>query len=351
MNRRVLTCLALMILGFHVASYAAMGVQDFIESLRDDDEASAQTAESMLVKVGSEAVRPLQQSLEDPNFKVRRRAAETLGRIGPGAKRAAPDLVRRLLDPQFEVQEAAGKALQQMGDESIPALTEALRSKHDGLRKVALDALSRSGPKGVPIIITLLKKDENTFIRANAADALGSVQPATTEIIQALVRALSDLEESVRGSAADSLGRLGMASREAIRPLFNASREDKDALARKKASDALFQIASSTKETSVAVAEEFGTLMTQSDPAVRLEAIHGLENVGAAGLPFLIQALSDTDNAVSIEAGNAIVACGQEALPALEPLKQSTIPFLKRRANELIRRIGAPTSQRKKHRE
>ncbi len=340
--------LAVMTVGISAPAYAQHSAQDLVEILRDDDEATAQAAESTLVKMGPDAVRPLQKVLDDANFKVRRRAAETLGQLGPIAQRAAPELVDLLVDPQIEVQAAARKALLQMGNEAIPALTEALKGNHEGLRKVALEVLSQVGPKGVPIILNLLRKDENVFIRACAAEALGSAQPVTPEIVTSLIQALSDLEEGVRGATADSLGRLGAASRDAIVPLFSVSRGDKDALVRRKAANALFEIAASTPEAGTAVAAEFGRLITNPEPAVRREAVTGLEKLGMAGLPGLIEALGDRDNSVSDEAGNAIALIGPAALPSLEPLQKSTFPYLQRKAAELIWRIEKKPKRTKK---
>src|SRR5688572_4738701 len=78
--------------------------QELVETLREDEESTARAAQELLVSLGPEAVSPLRKSLDDANFRLRRRSAETLGRIGPPAKRAAPELVILLGDPQIEVQ-------------------------------------------------------------------------------------------------------------------------------------------------------------------------------------------------------------------------------------------------------
>ena len=347
MNRRLIPLLALVLLARPVLVRADKGAQDLVETLRDDDEATAKASEAMLVKIGPDAVRPLQKALNDSNFRVRRRAAETLARLGPQAKRAAPDLVQLLGDAQFDVHAAAEKALIAMGDDAIPALADALKSDQEGLRKMALSTMSRCGPKAIPYFLSLLKKDESPVIRASAAEALGNASPVTPDVTLGLVQALSDLEEGVRSSAADSLGLLGASSQSAIRPLFSVSQDDHDALTRKKAADALAQIGKSSKEAGALVAAEYEKQLKSQDTLSRQNAIASLGNLGAAGMPGLIQALSDRDPAVSDQASQTIILVGQDAVPALEQLKQSSFPYLQRKATELLRRIQKKRGDRR----
>src|SRR5690242_9624176 len=53
---------------------AGQQVQGLVDSLRDDDEVTAQAAERMLTTLGPEAVPPLQKALSDADFRLRRRA-------------------------------------------------------------------------------------------------------------------------------------------------------------------------------------------------------------------------------------------------------------------------------------
>jgi len=147
------------------------------------------------------------------------------------------------------------------------------------------------------------------------------------------------LEEVVRGAAVDSLGQLGSVCGPAIKPLFTVAQEDKEALVRKKATDALIKIGASDKELGNQVATLFNPLVAQGPALGRSEAIRVLGNFGAAGVPGLIQALSDRDDAISQEAGNALVQIGPEAIPALQELEKSPYPYVKRRASDLLRRM------------
>jgi HEAT repeat protein len=425
-----------------VCAAAPVTAQDLVESLRDDDENNARASQQMLFNMGADAVRPLQKVLFDSNFRLRRRAVEVLARLGPVAKRAAPDLVLLLADPQYEVHDAAQKALIQMGDDAIPALSDALKSNKEGLRKVALGTMSRCGPKGIPIIIKLLKTDESSIIRADAAGALGDAQPATPEIINALIHAFADLEEMVRSATADSLGQQGAAAKAAIGPLLVAAQRDRDPLTRKKSADALLKIgtagresiegfiaclhdpseevrrhvvdylglspipfadaspvlasalkdpdatvrmkviqvtvakssptvsaipilkgalADSSVDVRAAAIEGFGRmtdtapqaaaellpLLSDANPVIREDTIHVLANLGEAGLPGLIRALSDNYSTLSDEAGKAIIRLGDTAVPALQALQQGPDPDLKRKATELLRRIQHKPARRK----
>ena len=68
--------------------------------------------------------------------KKRAQAANVLGRIGPDAQAAVPDLVRALYDPDLEVRKAATRALGQIGpaaEEAVAPLLEIIeqRSPHE----------------------------------------------------------------------------------------------------------------------------------------------------------------------------------------------------------------------------
>jgi len=246
--------------------------QDLIEGLREDDPVTAQAAEDMLVKVGSAAVPYLEKALTDSNFLVRRRAVEALGAIGPQAKHAAPELVQLLMDAQFMVSEAAEKALMQIGEDAVPALADAAKSDQEGLRKAAVAVLRHSGPKGTPILIKLLKNDENAYIRLSAAEALGEANLVTPEVVQALVGGLSALDDGVRRVSADSLGELGASASAAAKPLLYIVQNDPDSLVRKKASDAILRIGPEAASALQAAAQG-------SDPAAQKIASELLKQI------------------------------------------------------------------------
>lgn len=90
-----------------------------------------ETAIDSLGRLGEKAVRPLIESLDDPNPLIRYRAAKVLARIGPDAVEAVPALIKHLSDIDESVRREAARAIGQIGpdaSEAVPHLIKALKS-------------------------------------------------------------------------------------------------------------------------------------------------------------------------------------------------------------------------------
>lgn len=93
--------------------------------------------------------------LNNPDANVRSAAIEALGRMGPPARAAIPDLVTTLSDTansksgvlSSAVQSIAYRALFDIGLESTPALTIAVDSKDPVVSRHAIDCLAQFGPR------------------------------------------------------------------------------------------------------------------------------------------------------------------------------------------------------------
>src|SRR5262249_42606407 len=120
---------------------------------------------------------------DDPSPGIRAAAL----REARGSDRVAL-FMRALKDPDVEVQIVAamqltgaasidGWAKSRRAAEAIPALIEALRAPHRGLRSEAAEALSRLGEATVPALCEALA-DPDPRVRASAARALGDL-PST----------------------------------------------------------------------------------------------------------------------------------------------------------------------------
>ena len=97
-----------------------------------------------------------------------------------------------------------------------------------------------------------------------------------------------------------------------------------------------------------AAAAELGRALTDNTPAVRQVAIQSLGGIGTVGLPGLLQALADPSSLLGEMAGDAIVALGPEAIPALESMQKGPDPAMQKKAAALIRRIERKTHKKKK---
>ena len=119
-----------------------------------------------------DALRPL---LSDPNPRVRLKAAAALGRVRD--KASVVPLLALLRDTRHDVQSAAAVSLAAIGDKSaVPTLLKIAQGKAVepfGLRFYAAYALGALGDKSAAPLLIAGLKDQDKFLRGQAANALG----------------------------------------------------------------------------------------------------------------------------------------------------------------------------------
>ena len=154
--------------------------------------------------------RTIAAGLNDRDAGRRARAARQLGKLGPAAGPATPDLVRALDDGDETVRAEAVIALGRVeAVAAVPALVERLRRDGPWVREEAARALGRIGPEArsaAPDLLHALQRDDPA-VRKQAARALGRLR--ADGIASALQRALEDPEESVQEEAKKALEALG----------------------------------------------------------------------------------------------------------------------------------------------
>jgi len=91
----------------------------------------------------SAAVQALAEALADADPRVRFMAAAALGRIGPAAEAAVPDLLAAL-DDGAAGNEAA-ESLVRIGKAAVPALLEMMKTGDEKVRAQAATTLTRIG--------------------------------------------------------------------------------------------------------------------------------------------------------------------------------------------------------------
>src|SRR6266567_2503823 len=115
--------------------------------------------------------------------------------------------------------------------------------KASDLRAAAAWDLLHLGPaakEAVPSLIAALK-DDDLFVRLNAAASFGHIGPDAAPAIPAFIEALKDRERGVRFNAAYSLSLLGPLARDAI-PALKTALDDPDPDVRTKVKEALQKI-------------------------------------------------------------------------------------------------------------
>jgi len=135
------------------------------------------------------AIDPLRQATRDDGFQIRAAAVVALGRIGPDAMRALPDLMARWGDREVDPRDIVA-ALHGLGPTAIPRLVPYLDAKRkfaeiaNGTCGIASPALATFGSTAVPALIRALQRAQ---ARWAAASALREIGPSAAAAVPALV--------------------------------------------------------------------------------------------------------------------------------------------------------------------
>lgn len=175
----------------------------------------------------------------------------TLGKIGRAARPAIPALVR-IGRRNFDLERAAAEAIDQIlltpesESEDVPTLMRNLRDRDEAVRLRAAKALGNLGPAARPAVSLLTEalKDPDADVRRVALQALRKIDPAAKPgepEIGVYVHDLKDPDPAVRLRAAKTLGRFGPAAESAVPALVEAA-QDQDPDVRRVATDALAKI-------------------------------------------------------------------------------------------------------------
>jgi len=175
-----------------------------IEQLAAEDEVVRVQAGEFLIQMGSAAVRPLIETLQNRNYPARPLIASTLGQIGD--RRAVEPLIQALKDHDKLVRYHAALALGKLKDRR--AVKPLIYALFDEMPPIGPDPLT-----GDPMTV-----------RAAAAQALGELKAA--EAIPALKVLLRDENRGVRRSVIQALGQIG--TKEAVVALAEAIQDERD---------------------------------------------------------------------------------------------------------------------------
>jgi HEAT repeat protein len=200
--------------GYGVAHHAQEALAQIhdpaaIPALIEQARQGSMSAVQGLAGMGSEAVAAvpvLIGLLDSENIVHQWYAIEALGKIGD--KSAIPALAQKLTSANARTRESAIEALGQIRDPSVmPLIRERLRNRDDSIHAAAIKAYDWSQDRNNAIAtLTKLLKDDNSTVRMNAAEILGSLHDICAA--DPLINALDDDEPSVRRAAARALGRL-----------------------------------------------------------------------------------------------------------------------------------------------
>lgn len=215
---------------YHLGPKAAAAVPALVEAIKaltNRDYALGSQIFRALCEIGPASVKPLTVLLQSEDFQVAAGAAQTLGKIGPAAKDAIPELVGLLRDNNNQGL-AAVEALGEIGQPALAALREALRGRNPTVRSGASRALAHMGKSAVPELMAALQEDDDS-IRQLAASALSQIGPAAKAAVPRLTEMLQDDNATIREYAAFSLSSIAGADAKAAVPVLIAVLSDREA--------------------------------------------------------------------------------------------------------------------------
>lgn len=192
--------------------------------LKNNDARTRQSAVRRLGRLGpsaAPAVPDLIACLTDSDHNVREAAAKAIGRLGPQARAAFPALLEALYDPDVTVRNVAARAffeLQPDPASAIPALVANIRAGPDRRALLALTALPSFGRPAIPALVELMK-DHDPEVRKWAILGVGSFGSGMKDTIPDLIGLLRSPDRGTRSAAAGALTRIGD---DAIEPLAQA---------------------------------------------------------------------------------------------------------------------------------
>jgi HEAT repeat protein len=238
----------------------------------------------------------LNEALRNGSSEERILAAEEVARLGRGGPKTTFALVGILSEkPGDEAERAvARKALLAIGEEAVPALSNALYDEDPTARERALEVISELGPRGaaaVPDLLYLTRAADERVREPAHEVILGMGEAAIPQLIAILNR--WDWQE--RAPAVKCLLELGPAVIDQITPLLEDPSRRGGALDFLMISDSLAGLDPADLESS----------LTAADAPIRLVAVGALAKLDAdweLTLPLLVRALEDEDVRVVMEA-------------------------------------------------
>jgi HEAT repeat protein len=331
------------------AAFQALGtnaVTELARLLRADDARWRKLAWSHTGGLPRRVRGQILQRVNSPNaYLIHPTAARLLGKLGPGAAAAEPELVRALQDKVNGTCWEAGGALGRIGKPAVPDLMHALQDGDTLVRCAAAYGLGEAGLAAAPAVPALMQMlmqgiSNEQQIAAQSLAKIGA--PAVAPLIEVLVREQGAASEI----AASTLLRhyhfptLGWPARE------NLPGDEAATAARQQA---IHRLGASGVAEEVVVKVLTGAAVKDPAPGVRLAALKALAQGNRdvhSALPGLVACLRDESPPVREWSARTLRTIGPLAKPAIPALtraaqdKEESVRAAAQEALETIRAGG-----------
>jgi HEAT repeat protein len=308
--------------------------------LTDGDVAVRAQAVTALRRLGAAALPALRAQLADraAGAAARQTALDLIGRCGPAAQAAAPELTAILKGNEVFLHHWAARALLRMGPVGVAALGEVVADPAAPGWEAAAAAVSRFGPAAKGLVATLgtvaSAPDPGPRDKALAVAALENVGPDAVAVLTVLAKTPGGPE---RNLAIRALGRLAPGAELALPDLGAALRHLPDEVS----VDAAAALVAYGPAAVTALREG----LRDKEPGVRLNAVVALGRIGPpalAAVPDLAVLLQAPEVEIRLASSRSLAQLGpaaKEAAPALQAVLGNEDKVLRVLAAEALLRI------------
>ena len=193
------------------------------------------------------------------DYDVRLEAVKALGKIGPKNDTSVIEALKASLkDPDFDVRREAANSLggfEVYADSTVPNLVNALSDQDFDVRREAAHSLGRIGPKtdGTVEALVILLDDDYADVRKAATEALSNVSPDYREkVLPAILPRLDDTNEEVRLAAVNTIAKFRIGNEPVFQALDRSAHEDQSFKVKKSALETLYVLKGLGAGTTVA---------------------------------------------------------------------------------------------------
>ncbi|MGP0065173.1 MAG: HEAT repeat domain-containing protein, partial [Isosphaeraceae bacterium] len=255
-----------------------------------------------LAAVGKPAVDGLRGLLKERKESVRAECIMGLGRIGPDAEAAVPDLIPLLGD------------------------------KSDRIRREAALALGRIGPAAVAPLIAAAD-DKDAVVRAGAMRGLGHLPSPTDQVHPAILKCTHDAVAEVRAAAVTAMARLSLPDDVLLSVLEENLRHDDESVRL-----AAINLLVERRALLAPMAPGLESLLKAKPDGVSRHAAFLLGKIGAPAVPRLLEALRDERSRID-QIAEALAQIGRPAVGLLSQAVKAPEPRVRRGAALALGRI------------